>query len=67
MIKQWGSILCSAMLIASGPVAVVSLPNLLHPAVAAVCAPYTPPPDAPARPDVPDAPRCLPDCFCRAE
>ena len=66
MIKQWGSILCSAMLIASGPVAVVSLPFLLHPA-AAVCAPYTPPPDAPARPDVPDAPRCLPDCFCRAE
>jgi hypothetical protein len=41
MIKQWGSILCSAMLIASGPVAVVSLPILLHPSVAAVCAPFT--------------------------
>lgn len=67
MIKPWGSILCSAMLIASGPVAVVSLPILLHPSAAAVCAPYTPPPDAPARPVVPDASRCLPDCFCRAE
>ena len=68
MIKQWGSILCSAVLIASGPVAVASLPILLHPSVAAACSPFTTPPDGPARPDVPDAPRCpTADCSCRAE
>jgi hypothetical protein len=56
------------VLIASGPVAVASLPILLHPSVAAACSPFTTPPDGPARPDVPDAPRCpTADCSCRAE
>jgi hypothetical protein len=54
MIKQWAQILCSAMLIASGPVAVVSPP---HPASSVGARRRArrspPPPDAPARPMCP--------------